>query len=106
MKTTADELHGLGFYDPETQALTECKKEGDALIVKKSFDDTLTLDTAQEMRATSAGNKWGNGFTHVGFIPQWQVERMMRDGTLNNRGAIKAFFKAAPAFCTFEKYLK
>ncbi len=106
MKITADELHGMRLYDAETHAITEYKKEGDGLIIKKTFDDTLALDTAQEMRAVTAGEKWGDGLKHVGFLPQWQVERMMREGTLNNKAAIKQLFQAAPAFCTREKYLK
>lgn len=75
------------------------------VVIEKTYDSQPFIQTAAEMRAQTAGDRWGE-MRHVGFIPMAELATMMRqDGTIDQKRAL-AFLKKNPAFVTFDKVLK
>lgn len=80
--------------------------EGDELIIQKQQDMEPILAHVQQMRERNHGRGWGSG-VEVGHIPQLFLDRINAIVDRDDRNkAIKAFFRANPAFCAYPAYLK
>lgn len=94
--TDYDALTGIKTVVHETETKT---------AIEKIYDAQPFLDTAHNMRAATAGERWGE-VRHVGFIPMAEMGKMMRqDGGFDKR-RVAEFLKANPLLCTFDKHLK
>lgn len=94
--TDYDALTGIKTVVHETETKT---------AIEKVYDAEPFLEVAKEMRAHTAGERWGE-IRHIGFIPMAEMGKMMRqDGGFDKRRVLK-YLKANPALCTFEKFLK
>ncbi len=92
--------------DPDTGVRTQFHFEGDEIIVQKTYDAEPYLRKAQEMRERNEGKSWGEG-KEVGVIPPWVYPEIQKLRDRRERSkAIKAFFRANPAFCAYPAYLK
>ena len=94
-------------HDQQTGITTKVHQHEDAnrTVIEKTYDAQPFIETAAEMRAQTAGERWGE-MRHVGFIPMAELATMMRqDGTIDQKRAL-AFLKKNPAFVTFDKVLK
>lgn len=94
--TDYDALTGIKTVVHETETKT---------AIEKIYDATPFLDIAHEMRAATAGERWGET-RHVGFIPIAELGKMMRqDGGFDKKRVLE-WVKKNPKLCTFEKFLK
>lgn len=90
----------------EQGIVTEVHEEDNRLVFKKTYDAEPFLEAAKELRAQTAGQRWGEYGRHVGYIPMAELGNMMRrDGSFDKK-AVREFLQKNPAFVTFEKYLK
>lgn len=94
--TDYDALTGIKTVVHETETKT---------AIEKVYDAEPFLETAQNMRSATAGERWGET-RHVGFIPMAELGKMMRQDGGFDRGRVLKYIKANPALCTFEKFLK
>lgn len=80
--------------------------EGDAAIVKKTFDAAPHLKHAEEARIQTAGKNWGGGRL-VGHIPPVFYAQIMTIRDPQEReAAVMKFFKENPAFVMFDRFAK
>ena len=92
-------------FDPQLGIRTRVHEVESKVSIQKTYDAQPYLETAHELRAISAGERWGKG-QHVGTIPMAILGTMMRqDGGFDTRRVHK-WLKANPAFVTFDKFLK
>lgn len=85
---------------------TELHEEDGKVVFKKTYDAQPFLEAAAEIRAQTAGERWGDVGRHVGFIPMAELGQMMRrDGSFDKK-EVRKWLQKNPAFVTFEKYLK
>ncbi len=92
-------------YDPQLGIRTKVHDTGDKLVFQKEWDASPLLDAAAEMRARTAGDRWGE-MRHVGFIPMAELAKFMRQDGSFDHSRVMAYLKANPALVTFEKVLK
>jgi hypothetical protein len=92
-------------FDPNFGIRTKVHDTGDKLVFEKEWDAQPFVDAAAEMRATTAGERWGE-MRHVGFIPMAELAKMMRQDGSFDRSRVMAYLKANPALVTFDKALK
>lgn len=75
------------------------------VTIEKRYDASPFLETAAEMRARTAGDRWGE-MRHVGFIPMAELAKMMRqDGQIDTK-RLHVWLKQNPAMVTFDKFLR
>lgn len=92
-------------FDAQTGIQTIVHETEGKTAIEKRYDAEPFLQTAAEMRATTAGERWGE-MRHVGYIPMAELATMMRqDGRLDQKRAL-AWLKKNPALVTFDKFLK
>lgn len=92
-------------HDSQTGITTTVHDLGGRTVIQKSYDAQPFLQTAAEMRAATAGEKWGD-MRHVGFIPMAELATMMRqDGGIDQKRVI-AWLRANPNLTTFNRVLK
>jgi hypothetical protein len=93
-------------YDPQLGIRTRVHETENKVAIEKVYDAEPLVETAKEMRADRAGDRWDAMGTHVGFIPMAELATMMRqDGGFDIK-RVREFLQKNPAFVTFEKYLK
>lgn len=93
-------------YDPQLGIRTRVHEVESKVAIEKVYDAEPMLEAAKEMRAVTAGDRWDDMGTHVGFIPMAELATMMRqDGGFDVK-RVREFLQRNPAFVTFEKYLK
>jgi hypothetical protein len=74
-------------------------------VIEKQYDASPFLQTAADMRAQSAGDRWGE-MRHVGFVPMAELATMMRqDGQIDQK-RLHDWLKKNPKMVTFDKFLK
>lgn len=92
-------------FDPVTGIKSRVHRTETKTVIDKEYDAQPFLEAAKDMRAMTAGQKWGE-MRHVGYIPMAELGKMMRqDGTIDKKRCIQ-WLKANPALVTFEKLLK
>lgn len=92
-------------FDPITGIKTVVHEDDTKTVIQKTYDTEPFLEVAKEMRAHTAGERWGE-VRHVGFIPMTELGKMMRQDGGFDRNRVVMYLKANPALCTFEKLLK
>jgi hypothetical protein len=94
-------------HDAETGIKTRVHDIADSgrVVIEKQYDAQPLVDAAAEMRAATAGQRWGE-MRHVGFIPMAELATMMRQDGGFDRARVLAYLKANPALATFSKVLK
>lgn len=75
------------------------------VVIEKQYDAQPLVETAAEMRAATAGQRWGE-MRHVGFIPMAELATMMRQDGGFDRARVLAYLRKNPALATFDKVLK
>lgn len=95
----------LTDFDPLLGIRTKVHRTEDKLVIEKEWDAAPLLDAAAEMRARTAGDRWGE-MRHVGFIPMAELAKFMRQDGSFDHSRVLAYLKANPALVTFEKVLK
>lgn len=91
--------------DAQTGITTKVHETEGRVTFEKQYDSQPFLDVAAEMRAQTAGDRWGD-MRHVGFIPMAELATMMRqDGTIDKKRCLE-WLKKNPALVTFEKVLR
>ena len=95
----------LNEFDPQFGIRTKVHDTGDKLVIEKEWDASPLLDAAAEMRARTAGERWGE-MRHVGFIPMAELAKFMRQDGSFDHSRVVAWLKQNPAMVTFEKALK
>jgi len=91
--------------NPQTGVRTIYHFEGDQVVCEKVYDAEPYLRRAQEMRERNDGRRWGEG-KEVGVIPPWESHILQIPDDAERERAMKAFFRANPAFCAYPAYLK
>lgn len=92
-------------HDAQTGITTTVHDLDGRTVIQKTYDAKPFLQTAAEMRANTAGEKWGD-MRHVGFIPMAELATMMRqDGGIDQKRVI-AWLRANPNLATFNRALK
>ena len=92
-------------FDALTGITTTVHDDGDRVTFQKTYDAQPLLDVAAEMRANTAGDRWGE-LRHVGFIPMAELGTMLRqDGRVDKKRAME-WLRKNPMLCTFDKALK
>lgn len=84
---------------------TEVHEEDGKVVFKKTYDAEPYVDAAAELRAHTAGQRWGQG-RHVGFIPMAELGNMLRQDGEFDKARVREFLQKNPAFCTFDRYLR
>lgn len=85
---------------------TKLTFEGEAAIVKKTFDATPHLKHAENARIQTAGQNWGGGKL-VGHIPPVFYAQIMTIRDPQEReAAVMKFFRENPAFVMFDRFGK
>ena len=75
------------------------------VAIQKTYDAEPFLNVAADMRAATAGERWGD-MRHVGFIPAAELGKFFRqDGGFDKKRCLQ-WLKSNPYFCTFDKALK
>lgn len=75
------------------------------VAIEKKYDAAQLLAAAQEKRAATDGERWGE-MRHVGYVPMAELATMLRqDGRLDMK-RMTAWLKANPALVTFDRFLK
>lgn len=96
----------IDTYDHELSIRTRVHETETKMVIEKVYDAQPYLEAAAELRARTAGQRWGNEGRHVGFIPMADLGKMMRqDGTLD-KASVRRYLQERPALVTFDKYLK
>lgn len=90
----------------EQGIVTQVHEEDGKLVFQKTYDAEPFLEEAAELRAQTRGQRWGDVGRHVGYIPMAELANFMRRDGSFDKGEIRKWLKANPAFVTFEKYLK
>lgn len=91
-------------HDPLTGITTTVHETETATTFQKTYDAAPLLDVAAEMRAHTAGERWGE-MRHVGFIPMAELGKLMRqDGKLDKKRTME-WLKQNPKLATFNKVL-
>lgn len=91
-------------HDPLTGITTTVHETEAATTIQKTYDAAPLLDVAAEMRAQTAGERWGE-LRHVGFIPMAELGKLMRqDGKLDKKRTME-WLKQNPKLATFNKVL-
>lgn len=82
--------------------------EGDQAVTKLTYDAQPLLEEAHARRVASAGDRWAEGHTHVGFIPLAELTRINEtyQGAEERKIQIFLWLKKNPALVTFDKFLK
>lgn len=82
--------------------------EGDQAVTKLTYDAAPMLEEAHARRVATAGDRWNDGQTHVGFIPMAELTRIndTYKGAEERKKQIVLWLKQNPAMVTFDKFLK
>lgn len=91
--------------NPNTGVRTIFHFEGDQVVCQKQYDPTPYLIRAAQMRARNEGKRWGEG-KEVGVIPPWEGHILQIEDAAERERAMKAFFRANPAFLAYDAFLK
>lgn len=91
--------------NPRTGVRTIFHFEGDQVVCQKQYDAEPYLIHAAQMRARNEGKRWGEG-KEVGVIPPWEGRILQIDDDAERERAMKAFFRANPAFLTYDAFIK
>lgn len=81
--------------------------EGDQAVTKLSYNAGPMIEHAAELRALTAGDRWGEGH-FVGIVPMAEVTRINEtyQGAEERKRQMVLWLKANPKLVTFEKFLK
>ena len=92
--------------DPHTGVRTQIHFENEQVVIQKTYDAEPYLQRVAEMRARNEGKRWGDG-KEVGVLPPWVHHEinMIRDDKEREK-AMKAFFRANPAFLAYDAFIK
>lgn len=91
-------------HDSLTGITTTVHETENVTTIQKTYDASPLLDVAAEMRAHTAGERWGE-MRHVGFIPMAELGKLMRqDGKLDKKRTME-WLKQNPKLATFNKVL-
>lgn len=97
----------VSFVDRYWQGVTTTLHlQDNEVIVQKTYDAQPIIEQAAEMRAVRRGQRWGEGFVHVGFIPLAEMGKMILDGSFRDPKAVEGFLKKNPKFVTKDEFLK
>ena len=92
--------------DPQTGVRTQIHFENEQVVIKKTYDAEPYLQRVAEMRARNEGKRWGDG-KEVGVLPPWVHHEINQIADPKDREkAMKAFFRANPAFLAYDAFLK
>lgn len=92
--------------DPHTGVRTITRFEGDQVTTEKIYDAEPYLKRVQEMRERNAGKRWGDG-KEVGVLPPWAHHEIQSiEEPIERERAMKAFFRANPAFLAYDAFIK
>lgn len=82
--------------------------EGDQAVTRLTYDAEPLLEEAHARRVASAGDRWGEGHTHVGFVPLAVMAHINETYQGSEERKIQMFLwlKRNPALVTFDKFLK
>ena len=95
----------LSDHDADLGITTTVERVDGRVRIGKTYDAEPFLEAAKQIRADTAGERWGEG-RHVGFIPMAELSKFFRqDGGFDRKRCI-AWSKQNPAFATFDKVLK
>ncbi|NQW92536.1 MAG: hypothetical protein HQ446_00605 [Polaromonas sp.] len=99
---TIDE--GVNAYGIRRQIILE----GDQAVSKLTYDAEPLLDEAHIRRTVTAGDRWGDGHTHVGFIPMAELTRIndTYQSAEERKFQILCWLRDHPKLVTFDKFLK
>lgn len=93
-------------WDPQLGIRTRVHETENKVAIEKVYDAAPMLEAAKEARAVTAGDRWDDMGTHVGFIPMAELATMFRQDGGFDTARVREFLQKNPAFVTFEKYLK
>ena len=82
--------------------------EGDQAVTKLTYDAEAMLKEAHARRVHTAGDRWNEGQTHVGFIPMAELTRINETykSAQERKFQILLWLKNNPKLVTFDKFLK
>ena len=82
--------------------------EGDQAVTKLTYDAEAMIDEAHARRVHTAGDRWNEGQTHVGFIPMAELTRINETykSAQERKFQILLWLKNNPKLVTFDKFLK
>ena len=82
--------------------------EGDQAVTKLTYDAQPFLEEAHARRVATAGDRWNDGQTHVGFIPMAELTRITQTyrSAEERKVQIALWLKQNTAMVTFDKFLK
>lgn len=92
-------------FDPQLGIRTKVHRTEDRLVIEKQWDASPFLDVAAEMRAKTAGQRWGE-MRHVGFIPMAELAKFMRQDGGFDKARCMQWLRENPALTTFDRALK
>ncbi len=99
---TIDE--GVNAYGIRRQIILE----GDQAVTKLTYDAEPLIEAAHARRVATAGDRWSDGQTHVGFIPMAELTRINETyaSSEERKHQILLWLKANPKLVSFDKFLK
>jgi hypothetical protein len=99
---TLDE--GVNEYGIRRQIILE----GDQAVTKLTYDAAPLLEEAHARRVHTAGDRWEDGHTHVGFVPMAELTRIndTYKSAEERKAQVLLWLKANPYMVTFDKFLK
>ena len=82
--------------------------EGDQAVTRLTYDAEPLLEEAHARRVATAGDKWADGHTHVGFIPMAELTRIndTYQGAEERKHQMLCYLRDNPKLVTFDKFLK
>ena len=92
-------------FDNELGIRTRVHETEGRVTIEKQFQAQPLLDAAAEIRAHTAGDRWGE-MRHVGLIPMAELGKFMRQDGGFDRTRVLAYLKRNQALVTFDKFLK
>lgn len=86
---------------------TELIFEGGEVIKKTSYDAEPLIELATQIRADTAGQRWGDQ-RHVGFIPQSDLQHILETykSSEERKHQMLVYLRDRPKLVTFDKFLK
>ena len=85
---------------------TNLSFEGDAAIVKKTFDAEPHLRHAENARIQTAGMNWGEGRLVGHILAAFYAQIVQIKDPTERDAAIMNFFRQNKAFVMFDKFMK
>lgn len=95
----------LKDHDRQTGITTVVHETETKVAIEKKYDAAPLLDAAQEQRAMTEGERWGE-MRHVGYIPMAELATMLRQDGGFDRSRVITWLKANPKLVTFDRFLK